>query len=255
MFSKQYFLEDDEGNPRTLSARSIIDFIGNRQGTELLKGMFNNDKIFNNPKPVQLIKYLVQVAGDKDSVVLDFMAGSGTTGHAVLELNDEDGGNRKFILCTNNESDICTSICHPRIKKAIQGYTDAQGRPVEKLGGNLRYYITDFVEADPTDANKRKLVKESTDMIRIAEESYDSVIETEDYKIFKNQEGYVGIIFYEDAIDSYKEAIKKMDGHFNSYIFSMGDDPHSKMFADMKDKVTLCAIPEVILKVYREIFK
>ena len=255
VFSKQYFLEDDDGNLRTLSARSIIDFIGNRQGTELLKNMFENEKLFNNPKPIQLIKYLIQIFNDKSLTVLDFMAGSGTTGHAVLELNKEDSGSRKFILCTNNENNICAEICYPRIKKAIKGYKNPKGEEIKSLGGNLKYYKTDFVEAEPTDKNKRKLVKESTDMLCILENAFELVQETKEFKIFKNTDKYMGVIFYDDAIEDYKKAIKKIDGHFRTYVFSMGDDPHTKKFADVKGRVTLCAIPEVILKVYREIFK
>ena len=119
----------------------------------------------------------------------------------------------------------------------------------------MKYYKTDFVEAEPTDKNKRKLVKESTDMLCILENAFELVQETKEFKIFKNTDKYMGVIFYDDAIEDYKKAIKKIDGHFRTYVFSMGDDPHTKKFADVKGRVTLCAIPEVILKVYREIFK
>ena len=61
----------------------------------------------NGKKPVRLIKQLIYWANKKDGLILDFFAGSGTTGHAVMELNKEDGGNRKYILCTNNENNIC----------------------------------------------------------------------------------------------------------------------------------------------------
>jgi len=216
---------------------------------------------FDSPKPVSLIKYLINMAthDNKSATILDFFAGSGTTGHAVLEAN-KDGGTRSFILCTNNgdeksEHKIASDICLPRIKKAINGYKNQKGEKVEGLGGNLKYYKTDFVEAEPTDKNKRKLVKESTDMLCILENAFELVSETPEFKIFKNTDKYVGVIFYEEAIEDYKKAIKKIDGHFNTYVFSMGDDPHAKKFADVKSKVTLCAIPEVILKVYREIFK
>ena len=106
-----------------------------------------------------------------------------------------------------------------------------------------------------TDRNKRKLVKESGDMICILEDAFELVQGTEEFKIFKNMDYYVGIVFYEDSIDEYKKTINKIRGHFKTYVFSMGDDPHTREFMDIKDKVTLCAIPEVILKVYREIFK
>ena len=173
--------------------------------------------------------------------------------------------NRQFILCTNDEElgntgekikhRICTDVCYPRLQKVIKGYKDTSGENIEGLGGNLKYYACDFVEAEPTDRNKRKLVSESTEMLCIRENAFNLVQDVGDFKIFANSDKYLGIVFYEEAISDFKEAIKEIDGHFNTYVFSLGDDPHEKQFADVKSKVTLCAIPEVILKVYREIFK
>jgi adenine-specific DNA-methyltransferase len=183
------------------------------------------------------------------------MAGSGTTGQAVLELNKEDGGSRQFILCTNNENNICSEICYPRLKKVIKGYKDTGGSDVKGLLGNLKYYTCDFVAAEPTDRNKRKLVSESTEMLCIKENAFELVRDESDFKIFKGKDNYLGIVFYEEAISDFKKAVKKIKGHFNAYVFSLGDDPHEKQFADVRRQVTLCAIPEVILKVYREIFK
>lgn len=231
----------------------------NDDGKRLLKEILP-EKSFDSPKPVSLIEYIIKLSSAKESIILDFMAGSGTTGHAVLELNKQDNGKRSFILCTNNgdqksEHKIASEICYPRVKKVIIGYKNQKGEKIEGIGGNLKYYTTDFVEAEPTDRNRRKLVKESTDMLCILENAFELIQETQEFKIFKNTDKYVGVIFYEEVIDDYKKAIKKIDGHFNTYVFSMGDDPHTKKFTDMKNKVTLCAIPEVILKVYREIFK
>jgi len=223
-------------------------------GTAQLKELFG-EKVFNNPKPIDLIKDFVILATKKDAIVLDFMAGSGTTGHAVLALNKEDGGNRQFILCTNNENNICVDVCYPRLKKIIKGYKNTKGESVDGLGGNLKYYACNFVEAEPTDRNKRKLVNESTGMLCIRENAFELVQDEGDFKIFKSSDKYLGIVFYEEAIGDFKKAIKKIKGDFNTYVFSLGDDPHEKQFADVKSKVTLCAIPEVILKVYREIFK
>jgi len=79
------------------------------------------DSKFTNPKSVELIKDIIDYSTGNESTILDFFAGSGTTGHAVLELNKEDGGNRKFILCTNHENNICTKVCYPRIKKVMNG--------------------------------------------------------------------------------------------------------------------------------------
>jgi adenine-specific DNA-methyltransferase len=95
-------------------------------GTAQLKSLFG-DKVFNNPKPLDLIKDLIRITSPKNGICLDFMAGSGTTGHAILDLNKEDGGNRKFILCTNNENKIVTDICQPRLEKVIKGYKNNKG--------------------------------------------------------------------------------------------------------------------------------
>jgi adenine-specific DNA-methyltransferase len=222
--------------------------------TVFLKELLPNIK-FDNPKPISLMEYLIRVATNKDAIVLDFFAGSGTTAHAVLKVNKEDAGSRKFILCTNNENNICTDVCYPRIKKVINGSKDHKKEEMVGLGGNLKYYKTDFIESEPTDRNKRKLVNESTEMLCIKENTFELVQDENDFKIFRNNDKYSGIVFYEEAIDDYKKAIKKINGHFNTYVFSLGDDPHEKQFMDVKDRVTLCAIPEVILKVYREIFK
>lgn len=232
-----------------------VFYTDGRAATKRLREILNNDA-FENPKDENILAEIIKFAAPKDAVVLDFFAGSGTTGHSVMKLNYQDGGNRRFILCTNNENNICSDVCYPRIKKVINGYKNLKGEEIEGLGGNLKYYTTDFVEAEPTDRNKRKLVKESTEMLCIHENTFVPVLENEDFRVFRNHDKkYVGIIFYEEAIEDYKKAIKKIDGHFNTYVFSLGDDAHEKQFVDIKNKVTLCAIPEVILKVYREIFK
>ncbi|KKT75448.1 MAG: Methyltransferase [Parcubacteria group bacterium GW2011_GWB1_44_7] len=253
--------------------RNFLDQFINRQGADFLKTM---DISFDYSKPVELIKYLIKITDKKNDItVLDFMAGSGTTGQAVLELNNEDGGTRNFILGTNNELNgfkkelevkgfskkeieergICRRITYPRLEKIIKGYKNTKGENIAGLGGNLKYYTCDFVEAEPSDKNKRKLVSKSTEMLCIHESAFELVQDKDEFKIFKNSGKHLGIIFHEDAIDDYKKAIKKMNGRFNTYVFSMTDDPHKADFADMEDKVKLCAIPEVILKVYREIFK
>lgn len=237
------------------------DGIGtNEDATEELRNIFPElSKLpFDYPKPTSLIKYLVAsvTKGKKGAVVLDFMAGSGTTGHAVMQLNSEDDGNRQFILCTNNENNICAEVCYPRISRVMKGYSNKKDEKIVGLNGNLKYFTAyDFVEAKETDRNKRKLVNQSTEMLCIKENAFELVQEDHDFKIFKNHDKYLGIIFHEDSISEYVKAIKKIDGHFNTYTFSMTDDPHTEEFFGVDEKVTLCAIPEVILKVYREIFK
>ena len=75
------------------------------------------------PKPVELIKQIIRIATDDDDIILDFFAGSGTTGQAVLELNEEERGSRQFILATNNQNNICRDITYKRTQRIINGYT------------------------------------------------------------------------------------------------------------------------------------
>ena len=91
---------------------------------------------FNNPKPLALIMDLCKLSANKNSIILDFFAGSGTTGHAVMKLNNEDGGNRKFILCTNNENDICREVTYERIKRVID---------TENYSASMKYYKVEYI--------------------------------------------------------------------------------------------------------------
>lgn len=245
----------NEMRNENMAIRSNWGVFDAQSTTVFLKDLIPNTK-FDNPKPISLMDYIIKVATKKDSVILDFFAGSGTTAHSILKINAEDGGSRRFILCTNNENNICTDVCYPRIEKVVKGYNNSKKEKVDGLGGNLKYFTAyDFVEAKETDRNKRKLVNQSTEMLCIKESAFELVQETEDFKIFRNHDKYLGIIFHEDSISDYVKAIKKIKGHFNTYTFSMTDDPHKEEFSEVEEKVTLCAIPEVILKVYREIFK
>lgn len=253
---------------RQKEGQSAINFwVGREYGDNLsasaeLNDLFGGERMFDNPKPANLIKMILRIKTNKDSVVLDFMAGTGTTGHAVLELNKEDGGNRKFVLCTNNENNngngykIAEDICYPRIKKVIGGYKNLKSEKVAGLGGNLKYFRTDFVDYDePTDGNKIKLTAEATEMLCVKEETFEKILDQKNFKIFKNTNHCTGIIFDQAVIPAFKKAIKEIKGRFNIYIFSLGDDTFDEEFEDMKQKVKLSPIPEAILRVYRRIFK
>lgn len=237
-------------------------YYANIYGSKLLNNIISAK--FSFPKSLYAVEDCIKaVIHDKNNaIILDFFAGSGTTGHAVLELNNQDEGNRKFILCTNNEdndgdgSKIATDICHPRIKKVIKGYTGiVDKKKYDGLGGNLKYFKTSFVPADPTDKNKIALTEKATEMLCVKEDTFEAVKSTKQYKIFRNKKRYTGIVFDHLAIDDFKKEIAKIDGKFSLYIFSLGDDTFDEEFEDMKKKVKLSPIPEAILRVYRRIFK
>ncbi|WP_315507608.1 site-specific DNA-methyltransferase [Pyramidobacter piscolens] len=109
-----------------------------------IKAIFDNQKVFDTPKPIRLLERIIHIASDDDSIVLDFFAGSGTTGHAVMRYNaSHEGSHRHFILCTNNEGGICEDVTYRRILNAVNGYGKEPGIPA-----NLKYYRTDFVSKD-----------------------------------------------------------------------------------------------------------
>ena len=123
---------------------SVMKNVGSVQssGADLLA----QDIEFTYPKPVGLIKYLISMVEDKNALVLDFFAGSGTTGQAVFELNAEDGGNRNFILVSNTEAtvdfpnkNLCRDVCAKRVTQGIEGYKTKKGKTVNGLGGGFAY--------------------------------------------------------------------------------------------------------------------
>ncbi len=223
-------------------------------GTQLLSKIISQK--FPFPKSLFTVKECISaILHKKDATILDFFAGSGTTGHAVLELNREDTGKRNFILCTNNENNISTDVTHPRIANVIKGYTNPKGEKTGGLGGNLKYFKTKFVPADPTDKNKIELTKKVTEMLCIKEDTFEEVLVNDSFKIFRSKKKYTGIIFDHHAIEDFKKAIQEIDGRFSVYIFSLGDDTFEEEFEDIKQKIKLSPIPEAILRVYRRIFK
>lgn len=113
-------------NDLFVNNNSLINILGSKQ--------------FAYPKPLKLIKELISYIPNKNAIVLDFFAGSGTTGHSVLELNNEDGGNRQFILCTNNENNICEEVTYERIRRLINGYVSINNEIFNGIDANLKYY-------------------------------------------------------------------------------------------------------------------
>ena len=135
VFEKDYLHERAKVKPT-----SVWDFkeVNSERGTEMfikLLGFNKND--FPNPKPVGTLERVLSIASDKNSIILDSFAGSGTTAHAVMNLNKEDGGNRKFILV--EMEDYANNITAERVKRVANGYGKDK-RAVEGTGGSFDYY-------------------------------------------------------------------------------------------------------------------
>lgn len=226
-------------------------------GTKLLEKILGSPRMFEFPKSVYAVRDVLHILtkNKHKAIVLDFFAGSGTTGHAVLDLNSEDDGARSFILCTNNENDICTEVCYPRVKRVIKGYHTNGDDSVPGLGGNLKYFKTDFVDSEPTDKNKRDLVEKATEMLCIKEDCFELIKESERFKIFKNHDDHhLGIIYYYDGIEPFKKEIIKLNKKISTYVFSLSDVVDEDDFQEINHLVNLKPIPSSILNVYRRIF-
>lgn len=111
-----------------------------------LLAIFTGKAPFDTPKPTRLMERILQIASNDDSIILDFFAGSGTTGHGVLKYNAaHPESNRRFILCTNNEGGICENVTYPRVKTVITGKRTDGSNYAEGIPANVKYYRTDFV--------------------------------------------------------------------------------------------------------------
>ena len=135
--AKRYLAEVQEGQPP--DAVLSPEFVGfNAEGTKELRKIFGRGGVFAQPKPVKFVKFLLELLRSKDAIVLDSFAGSGTTAHAVLALNKEDGGNRKFILIECEDYADC--ITAERVRRVINGVPDASDASLrEGLGGSFTY--------------------------------------------------------------------------------------------------------------------
>jgi len=232
-------------------------FSASEYGTTLINEILGREK-FQYPKSLPAVVYALKCCSNlNDITILDFFAGSGTTGHAVLELNKEDGGTRQFILCTNNENKICEEVTYPRIKKVINGYGNTEGIPA-----NLRYFKTDFIEkSEDTDENRVKLTERCYELLQIKEDCYDSVnTKVKNMKFWKNSNKLLAVIFdrYDTENDiKYINEIKRLstDTKHKIAIYRFSIDGNLDMDISSLPNAKLEEIPEEILKVYNQIFK
>ena len=269
VYCKRYQNVDNNNKPvdRTTPYRNLItsDLFNTAQGTAELANIFNI-RPFAFPKPSGLVKFLLSttVTTLHNATILDFFAGSGTTLHATMQLNAEDGGHRKCILVTNNENNICEEVTYERNKRVIQGYTTPKGEEVEGLhDNNLRYYRTNFLSRDKSVKNMRQLVRLATDMLCIKNDVYTEAefcgkkINPNIARYFDNGQGNRMLVIYEEraiqllvqlTAQTEDDGIKTM-----VYVFSPGADPYTDDFEDIAERVKLCALPSAIYEAYKRV--
>lgn len=251
----KYYLEG-----RTKQVSNIWnDVDGNKKGSLELKEIFGK-KVFDNPKPTALIERILQIGGNNAAIILDFFAGSGTTGHAVLKLNEEDGGTRQFILCsTNDEKEpIVDKVLYPRIKKVINGYGDNAPCPA-----NLRYFQTDFVEKKGSASQlKIDLTRQCAEMLCVKENVFEVVKlkrQVKNYKFFKNGNKYLGVFFdfFTDAeFEGFIKELNALPKEAEKAVYVFVLDGSAGILVDEFARVSNCEvkeIPQKILDIYKQL--
>jgi len=212
---------------------------------------------FTTQKPLSLIKRIFKLSSDKNSIILDFFAGSGTTGEAVINLNKDDEGLRQFILVTNNDEvvngtkhKIMSDFCYPRIKK------------ISKTSKNgVKFYKTSFIGKNnilnAIDQDKIELAHNAGELLAISENTLELIKQNKFYQLFEDSEKqkYTAVYFREelDKFDKFSEMVRKFKKQTVIYIFSWGDEEFFDDFADLK-QVKVKTIPVPILEIYKQIY-
>ena len=205
-----------------------------------IKKIFDGNAIFDTPKPYQLIERILHIVGDKNAIILDSFAGSGTTAHAVLNINKQDGGNRKFILV--EMMDYADSITAERVKRVINGYGEGKNA-VEGTGGDFTFYdlgqtllLPDGILNEEVDTDKIR------EYIWYTETKMPFVTVTTDNPYYLGKHNDTGYYFYYE-----KERLTTLNYEWLSTISAKADG--YLIYAD------LCTIPDEELKKYNITFK
>lgn len=253
---KVYQFVDNEGNLRERSGRAYSNLITepiNQQGNSEMISIFGGKNPFSNPKPVGLLTYLLKTVS-QTTTVLDFFAGSGTTLHATMQLNAEDGGHRQCILVTNNENGICEQVTYERSRRVIQGYTTPKGQAVEGLGSNnLRYYKIDYTNRAHTHENRMALAQAMTELLQIKNSAYETPelfghlkVKPRYMRYFRGDNDVL-VVYVPEIIPHLVNEIKAMsfNGKLQVYVAIDGNYPFADEFAPVATKVEVVAIPSV----------
>lgn len=225
--------------------------------------------LFAFPKPVGLIKKALSISTNETSIVLDIFAGSGTTLHATMQLNAEDGGNRQCILVTNNENNIAEEVCYERNRRVIQGYTNSKGERVPGLtNNNLRYYKTEFVDSAKTEENRRKLTQLSSALLQIKEDCYEEVVLPETIasnqaQAFTNGNGKYLLVVYHHrkqtetsaTLTAWIKQLTGVEGKIKLYAFSPETEILVNDFIEVAEKIDPVPLPDAIYNAYRNTFR
>lgn len=237
------------GTPKTLMYKTSYS-----TGTDDLKDVLGNDS-FDFPKPIDLMIDILKLIPNKDAVILDFFAGSGTTGQAVLELNAEDGGNRRFILCTSTENNICENVTYPRLKTVITGKRSDGSKYSDGLKANLYYFKPDFIkDEENTEQAKYNLVEKVDALLCIRENIFDEKERNEysSHFVGNNKHLFIYNDYYNvQKFEEFKGRVLNASGEKIVYVYSSDNNVEPTLIE--REDVVIKPIPSKIYEIYKEI--
>ena len=239
-------------------------------------------------KPIVFIRQLMEIfTNKKDFTILDFFAGSGSTGHCIIDMNN-DGGNRQFILVQSpdltydikNDKKVAKPGCaevftagfdrivdvtYQRCKNVICGYNNAKGEQVEGLGGRLKYYRTAFVgknaSRNATDQDRVELSLKAGYLLALGENTLEEIITTASFQIFQDGNSKYAAIYFTGNLEHFADFVAEIEkvqvankhAQIAVYIFCWGAvDIYENEFDNLQG-ITLKAIPQPILDIYKSI--
>lgn len=226
---KRYLSEVQQG--RTPDSWWTSAEVGhNQEGARELKSIFDGKVVFTNPKPTRLIERIIKMGSKDNSIILDFFAGSGTLGHSVLKYNaSNERSNRRFILCTNNENNICRDVTYERIKRVIDK---------ENYAASLKYYKVDYIPID-----ERMYYEYADELLKHIRE----LVELENGINFVGNEE-IGIVLTEEELDVF---ISKLENNIKCRRLYLGHDilMDAQQAQVLRDrKITVNIIPDYYYK-------
>ncbi len=257
---------DDEGfAPRFIPTTQwvIKSHDALRNGTGLLNKILG-PKVFPYPKSLYAVQDALRFFVDDkpNAKILDFFAGSGTTMHATMALNEKDNGKRQCFLVTNNDNNICRDVTYERNKRVILGYTTPAGEHVAGLTGNsLRYYKVEHAPRKHTHENKMLLAQAMTEMLQIKWNAYDeperfgSLRVKQKYMRYFSGDEDVLIIYVPEIIPYIVKEIKAMDNgkKLHVYVAADGNYAYSEEFGEVMKLIELASIPSAYYNAIKSI--
>lgn len=219
------------------------------EGTTLLNKMFG-EKVFDYPKPMSLMTDLLRQVSSDDDIVLDFFAGSGTTGHAVLALNAEDEGNRRFILVSSRENtsdapdrNLCRDVCAQRLHRAIQGYGAIEG-----LGGDFAYLRAERLDYDAIsyDFSRERAWLAVQALHGLPVTRYDP---GRAVQASVTDDGII-VAYCDRFTAAAEDSLKRLTGARHAFIYSWTPGSVREAFRD-RDGIEIRAVPDEFVKRFR----